>query len=719
MIEVLTILLLAGSVIAILTPIAAVLRKCWNAVRWMTRGRIGDERRRQRRRKMFAKHLHNVLWNIELQEDWRDEKYAELEAEVEIERSWRRRWMLRLLPFRRPALRRVDSLSEALRRSSEPLILLEGEPGAGKSVALRHLARVMIGRAVKSDKPKVILPLYINLKSLDIRPDLVSPDGIRAFLLAKLAEANSRDIQEVLDEEFDRGLKDGTWLFLFDSFDEIPDILSADDAQQIAPKYAQAIAGFLGPFTRCRGIVASRDFSSPNIVQFTRFRILRLSPRQQRKLIKRADLDRPVYRAMLEGLATASQDITTFAGNPMFLGLLCEHMRIGIEFPASSHTVFEQYLTHRLRRDRDRIRARFGRDVDFIRAGAEEIAFLMASTPRMGLTPTRSVLRAMAPAMQRVAPTVLNTILDALVYSKLGRADSNADGEPTFSFVHRRFQEYFSTCVVISDPKRVPMAVLLENDQWRETAVTLLQVQDSDATRPLLADARGILRRHAAAVIHGDFRWPPGCLHLLGILATGLETHPAKVTDEIRSLIDCIVQRAWNRGHRLDKRRAVAFAGLLTFPIADELLTAAFRSRNEFLREVAFRTAGSLPQLSEDLRGQIRLTLLGLTCSTAIYTKRASAIAQIKRLAHPREFLTQLDLLTITFPLALMFSAGGVVLNAFSPTSGPLPARIIASTFYVFMVTLVLKGLFWITARLRTALPPTRSRSPSANSARR
>lgn len=700
-VQMLAAVLLLGLVITAVKPLVPVLRKCWNLVRWMARGRIGAERRRQRRRKMFAKHLHNVLWNLELQEDWRDEKYAELEAEVEIERSWRRRWMLKLLPFRRPTLRRVDSLSEALRRSGEPLILLEGEPGAGKSVALRHLARVMIRQAMKSDKPRVIIPLYINLKSLDIRPELVSPDGIRAFLLAKLGEANSRDVQEVLDEEFDRGLQEGTWLFLFDSFDEIPDILSAEDTQQIASKYAQAIAGFLGPFTRCRGIVASRDFSSPNIPQFTRFRILRLSPRQQRKLIKRADLDHPVHRAMLEGLSTASQDITTFAGNPMFLGLLCEHMRIGVAFPASSHTVFEEYLTHRLRRDRDRIRARFGRDVGFIRAGAEEIAFLMASTPRMGLTPTRSALREMAPAMHRVAPTALNTILDVLVYSKLGRADTNADGEATFSFVHRRFQEYFSTCVVIGDARRVPVAALMENDQWRETAVTLLQVQDGDATRPLLAEACRVLERHLAAVEQGDFRWPPGCLHLLGILATGMETHPGKVPDEIRSSVDRIVQRAWTHGHRLDKRRAVAFAGLLSFPVADQLLTAAFRSRNEFLREVAFRAAGSLPRLSDDLRGQIRLALLGMTCSTGIYTKRASTVAQIKRLVHPGEFLMQLKLLTITYPLALALSAGGVVVYAIAGAPVPLVGRLVGAAAYVSIVALALTGLFWITARRR------------------
>jgi hypothetical protein len=39
-------------------------------------------------------------------------------------------------------------------------------------------------------------------------------------------------------------------LFLFDSFDEIPDPLSAQDTRRAAPLYAQAIADFLGPLLR-------------------------------------------------------------------------------------------------------------------------------------------------------------------------------------------------------------------------------------------------------------------------------------------------------------------------------------------------------------------------------------------------------------------------------------------------------------------------------------
>src|SRR5437879_3835860 len=44
-----------------------------------------DQKRRLRRRQMFAKHIEYEILRLDLQEDWKDERFAELEAEVEAE----------------------------------------------------------------------------------------------------------------------------------------------------------------------------------------------------------------------------------------------------------------------------------------------------------------------------------------------------------------------------------------------------------------------------------------------------------------------------------------------------------------------------------------------------------------------------------------------------------------------------------------------------------
>lgn len=642
---VLLLLAIAGVVLA---PLASLARYGLTVVRWVATRRYGPERRRQRRRGKLATHLDNQLVALELQEDWRDDKYAELEAEVEIERTWRWRRLRRVLPFQRPSLRRARSLSRALAGGSEPLLLLEGDPGAGKSVALRHLARTLARRAARGGNPRRIIPLYLNLKALDVAPGAVSADGIRRFVLDTLTEVNNRDVEEVLDEEFDRGLDEGTWLFLFDSFDEIPDILSAPDARAVIPAYARAIADFLA-FTNCRGVVASRDFSSPDTIRFTRCRILPLSRRHQLTLIRRADLEPRVDRAMREGLTRASRDIAAFAGNPMFLGLLCEHMRSAWVFPTSTHTVFEEYLTHRLRRDVERVRSRFGVEVDFVRSGAEEIAYTMTATPRMGLEPARSAILAAVQSYDRVAPAALDKIVDVLEYTKLGRSGTNSRGEATFSFIHRRFQEYFATCLAIEDGTRIGVADLLTEDLWRETAVTLLQVQDADATAPLLAEATERLRAHAAELDAERFRWPPGCRHLLGILSTGLESRPESVTDELRGLVGAIVEPAWDRGHRLDRRRALRYATLAEPALTERLLVEAFATNNRYLRQVAFQTAGRLTTITSPLRTQIRRILLER--STYLLP---TVQAEVRRLRRPAEFLSLAGLLRLATPVAVL-----------------------------------------------------------------
>src|SRR5262249_17342621 len=96
------------------------------------------DKRRAARRGRFASTMAARVAQVSAQEEWRDERFAEMDAEVEVHGRQRRG---RLRRRRREIIRRVPSLSVALeKKSSDPIILLEGEPGSGKSVALRHLA---------------------------------------------------------------------------------------------------------------------------------------------------------------------------------------------------------------------------------------------------------------------------------------------------------------------------------------------------------------------------------------------------------------------------------------------------------------------------------------------------------------------------------------------------------------------------------------------------
>ncbi len=237
------------------------------------------------------------------------------------------------------------------------------------------------------------------------------------------------------------------------------------------------------------------------------------------------------------------------ATNPLFLSLLCEHMKSGHRFPDNVHVVFETYVDTRLNRDKGRLERRYGLNTAHLRAAAENIAFCMASDLKLGLSPTRNRPQT---AMGRLGMEVddrFETFLDALEYIRLARSEVAADAThlPTFTFAHRRFQEYFATCIVLREPSRVSPERLLTDARWRETAVVLCQTQKIVDLTALMDEVQRSLKRFCCTtqdliddpvnyvceaskdedassrgyLTRRPFLWPAGSLHLLGILQDG------------------------------------------------------------------------------------------------------------------------------------------------------------------------------------------------------
>jgi hypothetical protein len=147
----------------------------------------------------------------------------------------------------------------------------------------------------------------------------------------------------------------------------------------------------LNGLNRCRGIVASRLFRGPRQLGWPRFQIVQLSSARQTELIRNSGLKKDVRNELSGKLASASGDLQLMAGNPMFLGLLCEHMRSGQGFPRNSHTIFETYVTSRLDRDALRVEQRCQVSIPQLRQAAEAVAYCIAAG-NVGLNPTRTSL---------------------------------------------------------------------------------------------------------------------------------------------------------------------------------------------------------------------------------------------------------------------------------------------------------------------------------------
>ncbi|BBH69200.1 hypothetical protein ACTI_58850 [Actinoplanes sp. OR16] len=603
----------------------------------------------------FADHVESSLRRIDEKEEWRDDRFARLEAEVEVEGR----------AGRRDTLRRVPSLTAAIESSEERLVVLEGEPGSGKSIALRVAAKNMARRAMATPEAFHRIPLYVNLK--EFRPERpVDAAQLHEFVLECVNRANDRGIERFLDDEFDTARMRGRWYFLFDSFDEIPEILGATENDPIVERYADAIHQFLHGVNRSPGIVASRDFKGPRRYGWPRFTVLRLTQDQRRELVDRADLDREARRVVLTGLTSADAAVATLAENPMLLGLLCEHVRRTGAFPGSSHAVFETFVDTRLRQDADRLLQRFAVTPAELRATAQAVAFRMTADEGIGLSPARTALGAS------------HAHLDALEYVRLARTpDDVPAGDRHFTFAHRRFQEYFATCAVLTGEALVPPATLLHNGRWRETAVAMLQTQPDDAVADLIAEASrtlidGVRRMPIYGIPDQDddepfdpgapFPWPPGSLHLIHVLTAGLSARPGSVPGDLRGAISSLVADAWADGLRHDRKWAVEATPLARDETAGEVLRKSLETSSDLLRQTAYLQLARRPQLSASLAGVFGQMLASTALTGRLVWDRQTIRAQLSRLTDPAPALAAARLLrwaplvdtAIVIPLAFV-----------------------------------------------------------------
>src|SRR5262249_43811455 len=137
-------------------PVAALIRII------KTLRRDSDELRRAALRKQLAEYFERSLMELAGQDGWDSSRFTELEAD----------YYPGLAPapgLGRRLLHRDVQVQKALSRSLasplDPLTILEGDPGSGKSVLLRQAALSVVTHAKRAHMAP--LAMYVNLKTLE------------------------------------------------------------------------------------------------------------------------------------------------------------------------------------------------------------------------------------------------------------------------------------------------------------------------------------------------------------------------------------------------------------------------------------------------------------------------------------------------------------------------------------------------------------------------
>jgi len=490
-----------------------------------------------------------------------------------------------------------------------------GEPGSGKSVALRHLAHQFADHGTKSTDLKAKIPLYVNLKELP-RPPKSGPsaDWIRTFVIDNVRRGDA-DTADYIKEHWEEHLRNGIWFFLFDSFDEIPAVMHAPAGSSVIKDYAEAIRQFLETMSDCRGILASREFKGPESLPWQKFRILPLSNERQDELVNNSFIQPNQKQIVRQHLVASASNLRQ---NPLFLTLLCRYVKQENRAPINDHDLLSKHIIRLAERDPDYTLKKHGLSPAQLLNGAMELAVLFATEPQLSLAPTHDQIAESLPHGS-FARKRLESLLAALVDVKIGRSDVQEArrGDRRFTFSHRRYQEVLFVRYLALHPAYISATDLLLDRRWREYTVALLQTESRATLVPILEEATRLLaqfgqKQDAVPVLTGIgenlsyYNWDGPEVHLLDLLQEGLGRRLGEVPQSLTEAVEHLLAVCWLKGDFVDRAMVIRRGGLLPQLRLSEYISFAVTFGISFLQDAAFESIVFLRDTPSSLTQWIR-----------------------------------------------------------------------------------------------------------------
>ncbi len=591
--------------------------------------RIGGKKRSEwiKRKRQFLNVLASDLSAIAKAEAWNDQHFTDLEAEVEVDGRYYASAFRRLLRKKSSGLRRESSLISAIDGSSERCLLLVGDPGAGKSVALRHLALQLIQRSTRSKKETAVVPLYINLREMPLHGAReITADAVKSFVIDNIRRGDA-DTADYVRQNWSDFQERGIWFFLFDSFDEIPDVMHAAAADQMVLRYGEALRMFMDGLGACRGVLASREYKCPGTLHWPKLRILPLSERLQEELISRTFLSAEEKAIALQHVSLSSS--ATFR-NPLFLTLLARYVRKNGFAPVNEHELLYDQLSTLANRDADYVHERWRLNGELILQGASELARIFALAPQLSLAPTLVEIQAAAAKLNSfLGLTELPQLIEALTYVKIGRTDV-ASGDSSvrrFAFSHRRYQECLFALYLLQDQDAIQLDDLILDTRWREYLVALLQIASADRIQRIVlraaeilasrVDAIPVLRRRFFGQEIRSYDWnDPALEHVLGVFLEAKLYSVNGPWEILSEPIEKLLGGAWSKGDFYDKSKVIKYCGVGSVSVLATRVEVAVNSGIPQFQEEALGACRFLTSHSRALGAWVRgRVALGVVCS--------------------------------------------------------------------------------------------------------
>jgi NACHT domain len=525
--------------------------------------------------------LRDQLDQIDHAARWNEANYVPLEAEVQIlEGSTSRR--------------RIVDLLTALRSDQRTRIFVVlGDPGTGKSVAMRKLARDLLMESGRSER----IPVYINLKewrpirawTLDSPP---TSNEFYHFLYYKIMQSLEYNSQAFLraGDTFKNLFEAGYFFFILDSFDEIPAVLDHEENSWLIEALSNCIVTCVLSGHKSRAVIASRLFRKPKIFHRNRS-VYEIRPFSDSRIVK------AIYSAandpgrLMKIVLTERPDLGPIARNPFLLHLIISHFNIADSAPSSQKEMFETFFQSSIKLAREAYGVSDLRDEDIYEI-CEDIATIMFERPNIGLEINDVELQ------REITRIELPVVLRFLAQSRIGRLGGVSGA---FSFSHRRFNEYFLVRRLAAGRAEVPYNAIQADSRWRDALVLYVEIAPEMEAKRIAKHAWRFASRLTDLSLGADRTAFVEARHAFRFIIESFRNRLDLLSDVQGELTQMVHAKLDSEADYIEKKTAIEALGLLPIQESCVLIIDVLQKYPGWISEQAAAAAKYIRTVETDL----------------------------------------------------------------------------------------------------------------------